>query len=404
MTVDVLNRYPILDPASRSNPHEVYEQMRECAPIWCAQSHHGGHRVWFFVNYADVVTVLRDQRFIKEVSRLPEEHRRKYMPDGVDPVGGPLNQHLLNLDPPRHTRMRSLVRKAFTRRRMENVIPRIGQIVDELLDTVTSDAGDLLDDFAFPLPITVIAELLGVEAERRDDFREWTRAILFGPICERVGEARIEFVRYINERIDERYKEDKDDVLSALVRVEENGERLSREELMSMSFLLLVAGYETTVNLIGNGTLALLQHPDQMRMLQDRPSLIGSAVEEMLRWNGPIETPSERWASEDVDIGGVVIRQGDVVRPSLLGANRDPTVFDEPNVLDITRDPNPHIAFGRGSHYCMGAPLARAEAAIAITALLRRFPNLQLNARVDQLEWKPSLLIHGMKAMPVRYR
>jgi cytochrome P450 len=178
---------------------------------------------------------------------------------------------------------------------------------------------------------------------------------------------------------------------------------LSRQELLSMIFLLLVAGHETTVNLIGNGTLALLQHPDQMRLLQSDPTLIRSAIEEMLRYNGPVETPTLRWAFEDVEMGGKVTPQGDIVMPALVAANRDPAHFPDPNRFDIRRTPNKHIAFGNGIHYCLGSPLARLEGEIAFTTLLRRLPNLELNTVVESLQWNETLLLHGMKALPVRY-
>lgn len=404
MTVDVQTEYPILRPVSRSNPQLVYEQMRERDSIYCAESDHGGHRVWFFLSYSDVVRVLKDERFTKDVGSLPEEHRRKYGAADSDPTGGCLSRHLLNLDPPDHTRLRSLVHHAFTRRKVETMIQRIERIADGLLDQIAEDGGDLLDEFAYPLPIMVIAELLGVDARDGDQFREWTRAILYGATREESGGAMVEFTQYVNQLIDDRYAEDRGDVLSVLVRAEERGDRLSRSELLSMCFLLLVAGYETAANLIGNGMLALFQHPAQMERLRNEPRLMGSAVEEILRWNGPIETLSERWASEDVQMGEVTIPLGDVIRPSLLAANRDPRVFEKPNVFDITRDPNPHIAFGRGIHHCIGAPLARIEGAIAIRKLLARFPKLQLDTPVDRLEWNPSLLIHGMRSLPVRYR
>jgi cytochrome P450 len=192
-------------------------------------------------------------------------------------------------------------------------------------------------------------------------------------------------------------------MLSALVVAEEAGEKLDRQELLSMIFLLLVAGHETTVNLIGNGTLALLQHPDQLQKLKSSPALIRSAVEEMLRYNGPVDTTTLRWAFEDVAIDGKVIPKGDIVMPSLLAANRDPEIFENPNAFDITREPNHHIAFGNGIHYCVGAPLARLEGAIAINTLLRRLPQLELAVEVDTLEWGESLLIHGMKTLPVTF-
>ncbi len=406
MTTEV-RTYPIFDPATRANPQAMYAQMRQHDPIYSATGPISGNTFWFFTRYEDVVAVLRDQRFVKDARKnLKPEHAYRYVAENPDPVWEAINHHLLATDPPDHTRLRSLVHKGFTPGRVRDLEPRIQQIASDLLDGIgEKKSGDLLDDFAFPLPITVIAEMLGVHIEMRDKFREWTRTLLFG-MDEMAGQlAVMEFVQYVNELIEERRAEDKGDILSALVRAEEAGDKLEHLELLSMVFLLLVAGHETTVNLIGNGTLALMQHPDQMQKLQGDPTLIRTAVEEMLRYNGPVETPIWAFASQDVEIGGVTIPEGDVVLPALLAANRDPAVFENPDTFDITRDPNPHVAFGHGIHYCLGAPLARMEGSIAINALLERYPGIQLNAAaVDDLEWNSSLLIHGLKKLPVTYR
>ena len=261
---------------------------------------------------------------------------------------------------------------------------------------------DLLEAYGFLVPITVIAELLGVPVADRERFRAWTKALLFGISQDDARVSVLEFAMYMHEMIEERQKNPKEDLISGLVAVEDAGDKLDRQELLSMIFLLLVAGHETTVNLIGNGTLALLQNRDQFDLLRSDPTLIKSAVEEMLRYNGPVETPTPRWAFEDVQFGDQVIAQGDIVLPSLLGANRDPAYFADPNRFDIRRDPNKHIAFGNGIHYCLGAPLARLEGEIAIKTLVRRLPNLELNAPVESLTWNESILIHGMNALPVR--
>lgn len=397
--------YPIFVTATRANPQAMYAEMRQHDPIYSALGPMSGHRFWFFTRYEDVVAVLRNQHFVKDARKnLKPEFAFRYVAENPDPVWEAINHHLLNLDTPDHTRLRSLVHKAFTPNQIRALEPRIHQIATELLNNIGDKPdGDLLNDFAFPLPITVIAEMLGVHSNMRDKFRHWTQAILFG-MDEQAGMlAVMEFVQYVNELIEERREKDQGDILSALVRAEEEGDTMSHMELLSMVFLLLVAGHETTVNLIGNGALALMQHPEQMQKLQENPQLIGSAVEEMLRYNGPVEAPTWRYASQDIEIGGVTIPEGDVVLPSLLAANRDPAVFENPDTFDITRDPNPHVAFGNGIHYCLGAPLARMEGTIAINALLARYPELRLNAPVEKLEWNASLLIHGMKALPVRY-
>lgn len=404
---DAVNIYPIWETATRANPQAMYEQMREEDPVHRATGPVTGNPIWFLTRYDDCVAVLKDQRFGKDFRKhLPPEHAERYI-GPADEAFEPINRHMLNLDPPDHTRLRALVHKAFTPRIVENLRPRIQQIADDLLDAVQSTREfDLLAEYAFPLPITVIAELLGVPVEDRDRFRAWTQAILFSTDEERGRQAVMEFAMYMHSLIDERHENPQDDLISALVAAEEEGDRLDRQELLGMIFLLLVAGHETTVNLIGNGTLALLQHPDQMQLLKERlddEALVKSAIEEILRYNGPVETPTVRWSFEDVEIGGKVIPIGEIVLPALVAANRDPAHFENPNTFDIQRDPNRHIAFGSGIHYCLGAPLARLEGAIAIPTLLRRLPTLKLNAAVEDIEWNESLLIHGMKAMPVRF-
>lgn len=400
-----LNKYTIWGQQTRKNPQAMYDLMRAEDPVYRAIGPVSGNAFWFFTDYDDVVAVLRDNRFGKDLRRHFEPELLQKLGIPLDP--GPfaaIDRHLLNLDPPDHTRLRALVHKAFTPRMVENLRPRIQQIADDLLDAMgDSGQADLIASFAFPLPITVIAELLGVPAADRDKFREWTRALLFSMDEAQSAAAAMEFGMYMHNMIDQRHEDPRDDILTGLVHAEEAGDKLNREELLAMIFLLLVAGHETTVNLIGNGTLALLQHPDQLRLLREEPGLIGTAVEEMLRWNGPVECPTTRWALEDVKFRGHLIPRGEAVLPSLLAANRDPKQFENPNVFDIRRDPNRHIAFGHGIHYCIGAPLARLEGQIAINALLRRLPRLELDCEVDALEWNDQILLHGMLAMPVRY-
>ncbi|MAU09383.1 MAG: cytochrome P450 [Anaerolineaceae bacterium] len=405
MTTQTPLSYPVFDLATRANPQAVYNQMRASDPIWRATGPQTSNTIWFFVDYEDVVAVLKDDKhFIKDARQLPRHIAQRYINLEPDPVWDTINGHMLMRDAPDHTRLRRLVHKVFTPRAIQALLPRIEQIADDLLDEMAGQhETDLINTYTFPLPITVIAEMLGVEADKRDKFREWTNILLFSPDPSLNQTAAMEFVMYVNQLIEQREQEDTGDILSGLVRAEEEGDSLSREELLSMVFLLLVAGHETTVNLMGNGMLALMQYPDQFEMLKQQPDLINSAVEEMLRFNGPVETPTTRFALETVEYKGHVIEQGDILLPSLLGANRDPKVFDDPNTFDITRDPNPHVAFGMGVHYCVGAPLARLEAKIALSKLIERYPNMALNTVVENLEWNGSLLIHGMKALPVTY-
>ena len=398
-----VNAHDLFTKEARRHPQAVYARMRREDPVYPIIGAHSGERFWVLTRYDDCNAALKDPRIGKEIHRhLPPQ---KLATLASDPSGLPfLDRILLNIDPPDHTRLRGLVNKAFTPHRIEALRPRIEQIADELLDHVQGHSGmDLIISYAFPLPITVIAELLGVPVDDRDRFRSWTKAVLFGHDDE-VMAAGMEFVLYMNRLIETFRAHPGDNLLSDLIVVQDEGSRLSPDELMSMIFLLLVAGHETTVNLIGNGTLLLFQHPDQMQALRDNPSLIKTSVEEMLRYNGPVETTTIRFAFEDVSIGGKKIPQGEIVLAALLAANRDPAIFDRPDEFDISRDPNRHIAFGSGIHYCLGAPLARMECAIAINTLLRRLPRLHLAPGVeDQLEWSESLLLHGLKALPVRF-
>lgn len=398
------NVYDIWGKAARNNPHALYAQMRDEDPVHCAIGPQTGRQFWFLTRYEDCAAALRDPRFGKQIDKhfTPEEVRVMWGGES-DARFDVINRHLLNLDPPDHTRLRALVHKAFTPRIVENLRGRVQQIAEEYAAAMQGKTQvDLIESYALPVPITVIAELLGIPVSDRDKFRQWTNVLLFSADAEAGATAAMEFGMYMHEMIDVRQKAPRDDLLSGLVQAEEAGDKLNREELLSMIFLLLVAGHETTVNLIGNGTLALIQHPDQKQKLIENPLLVRSAVEEMLRYNGPVETPTIRFSFEDVEIGGKVVPRGQIIMPALLAANRDPAVFPDPNRFDIMRDPNPHIAFGLGIHYCVGAPLARLEGAIAFNTLLKHFPDIDLAVPVEQLEWTENLLIHGMRALPVR--
>lgn len=397
--------FPIFEAASRQNPQALYNQMRAEAPVYRAVGPQTGNAFWILTRYEDVVAILKHPDIIVNFRNLPPHLWSRYGITEEASSWDSVNQHMLNTDPPDHARLRKLVHKAFSPKRIRDLQPRIESIADHLLQAVADQTdGDLIKDFAFPLPVIVIAEMLGVEVAMRDKFRQWTNAVLHYTEGETGSQLAImEFMQYINHLIEIRRAEDTDDILSALVRAEDDGDYLNHEELLSMVFLLLIAGHETTVNLIANGMLLLMQHPDQMQQLRNDLSLMPSAIEELLRFNGPVEIPVWRVALNDIEIGGVTIPQGDIVLPALLGANRDPKVFDNPNTFDITRQPNPHLAFGHGIHYCLGAPLARMEGTIALTRLLGQYPNMQLNIAADQLEWNDSLLIHGMKQLPVHY-
>jgi pimeloyl-[acyl-carrier protein] synthase len=318
---------------------------------------------------------------------------------------------MLFRDPPDHTRLRTLVSKAFTPRVIEGLRPHIQQIVDGLLDRVRDRrAMDLIADLAFPLPVIVISEMLGVPAADRDRFRQWSLdvarsldaiALPVGPeVIERGNAARRALADYFRGLIAERRRRPQADLLSGLIAAEEQGDTLSQAELLATCVLLLVAGHETTVNLIGNGMLALLRHPAELRKLGAEPALLPSAVEELLRWDSPVQRTG-RITATDVELGGTLIPKGALVSAVLGAANRDPAHFPEPDRLDLARPDNRHLAFGWGIHFCLGAPLARVEGQIAIGALARRLPGLAL--ATDRPEWRESSALRGLRALPVTF-
>ncbi len=373
-----------LSEAFLTDPYPYYKALRESDPV-----HFDGARgTWILTRYDDVVRVLRDDTLFSA------EHG--------------LTGSMLVSNPPDHTRLRTLVSKAFTPRTVRLLTARVEELVDGLLDAVATDGGmEVISQFAYPLPITVIAELLGVEPERRSFFRGASEkiAVALGPITDpevarRANEGRNDLIGYFNELIPERTADPRDDLLSALIQAEDHGDFLNRGELLAMLLLLLVGGHETTVNLIGNGLLALLRHPDQLELLRQDEGSESRAVEELLRYDSPVQY-SGRLAKKDLEIRGKRIRAGESVRTIVASANRDPEVFADPEGLDLTRDPCPQVAFGYGIHFCLGAPLARLEGAIALAALVRRFPNLRLAS--DELRWRPAAVLRGLVALPVAF-
>ena len=397
--------YNLMLPDVLANPHPTYHQMRAENPVCFVFDAEQKTPAWLLTRYDDCAEFLKDNsNFYKDFSK----HNASAADDAVANAAAVINRHMLTVDPPDHTRMRALVHKAFTPRIIDSLGPRIQQIADNLLAQMAeTDQADLIMSYAFPLPITVIAELLGIPPEDRARFRNWSQTIILNSLrgegLDEVGVAVLEFIMYFHTLFEERRANPGDDLISGLLAAEEAGDKLDQQELISMIFLLLAAGHETTVNLIGNGTLALLQHPEQMARLRENPSLIRTAVEEMLRYGSPVAQSTMRWAARDLELHGARIQQGDLVLAALIAANRDPAEFPDPDRFDITRTPNRHIAFGNGIHYCLGAPLARLEGAIATNSLLKRFPNLQLAVPAESLEWTPSLLLHGLRALPVRY-
>ncbi|MER5883018.1 cytochrome P450 [Streptomyces sp. NPDC001941] len=379
-----------------ADPYPYYDKLRTQGPVHEVVGT-GGERFWLVVGHAEARAALTDPRLSKSAARGGFE-----MLD--EQVIGP---HLLAVDPPDHTRLRSLVAREFTARRVEALRPRVQAITDGLLDAVVpAGRADLVDALAFPLPITVICELLGVPAADRDAFRAWSNEIVAPTAANAEGEAVYALGAYLTELIeDKRRAGPADDLLSALLRTRaEDGDRLSAPELRALAYLLLIAGHETTVNLIANGVRALLTHPDQLTLLQsDLDGLLDGAVEEMLRYDGPVETGTFRFATEPVAYGDTVVPAGAAVLVGLAAGSRDPARFADPDRFDIRREPRGHLGFGHGIHFCLGAPLARLEAKVALRSLLTRCPGLALDAEPGELEWLPGLLIRGTRTLPVRW-
>jgi cytochrome P450 len=301
-----------------------------------------------------------------------------------------------------------LVSAAFTRRRVDALAPRIQQIADALLDDLDDLAepaeADLITAFAYPLPITVISELLGIPVAAQASFREWSTTLVGGSAqgAQAWVDAAMALVGYVRGLIVAKREVPADDLMSALVAARDGTDRLTENELTSMVFLLLVAGHETTVNLIGNGMHALLTHPDQLALLRAEPERLPAAIEEMLRFTGPVQVATFRKTTTAVRIGDTVIPAGELVIPGLMAANRDPAQLADPDTFDLIRAASPHVAFGHGVHHCIGAPLARLETRIAVGSLLARFPDLRLAVPAEDLRWRPSVLMHGLAALPVR--
>jgi cytochrome P450 len=360
---------------------------------------------WLITRYDDVLRALADERLVKDKlnALMPGQAAKQPWVPGFF---RPLARNMLDVDPPDHTRLRALVHQAFTPRLIERLRARIAQLTDELLNQAQGHGRmDLIGDYALPLPTTIIAERLGVPAADRHKFHRWSRAIVSAdPSGWRMLQAIPNvwfFLRYIRRLIRLRRAEPRDDLASALVQAEEAGDQLSEDELVAMLFLLLVAGHETTINLIGNGMLALLQHPGEMDKLRRDPALSKPAVEELLRYYSPLDLATERYAREDVTLAGVTIPRGALVYAALGSANRDERQLAHPDTLDLMREPNKHLSFGQGIHDCLGAPLARLEGQIAINTLLRRFPEVRLAVAPTELRWRRGLVLRGLEALPV---
>jgi cytochrome P450 len=394
-----MDEIDLLDPAFLADPYPVYHRLRTEDPV-----HRHPFGFYALTRYEDVSAFLRDPRFGKSGYQALFEQRF-----GPSPDGRWLPLSMLFRDPPDHTRLRALVSKAFTPRVVETLRPHIQGIVDRLLgDAVGAGRIEVIEDLAYPLPVTVISELMGVPAGDNETVKGWSRdvaraldaiALPVEPdVIERGRQSTRAMSSYFRELAAERRRRPGDDLLSGLVEAEEAGDRLTEPELLGTCVLLYVAGHETTVNLVGNGVLALLRHPVERRRLQDDPSLLPHAVEELLRYDGPVQRTG-RMAMKDVEIGGVPIPAGSLVLGILGAANRDPAQFPDPDRLDLGRAEPRHLGFGSGIHYCLGASLARLEAQVALGTLMRRFPSLSLDE--ERPAWRPSSTLRGLEALRV---
>lgn len=390
------------------NPYPVYQQLREQAPVyWC-----DAWGAWVITRYDDVMEVLRDSERFSSAGRV--SYLLRQLPDNARLQVAALERHydigLAHSDPPDHTRLRALLNRVFTPRMVEARRARVAEVVNNLIDTVEAQGEmDIINDIAYPLPATIIAEMIGAPNEDIALFREWAVAInrLFekgGRISETSAKAAQNSLHimkdYITRLVEERRKNPQDDIISRLATAEHEADKLTIGELVSTAVTFFVAGHETTTNLIGNGMLALLQHPDQMRLLRENPALINATIEEVLRYE-PSVPRGWRIVKEDVTLRGQTIPQGALIFPILAAANRDPSQFPDPARFDIQREGNKHVAFGYGIHFCLGAPLARLEGGVVINTILQRLPQIQL--ATDALHWRHDIAIRSLDALPVTF-
>ncbi|MFF9589648.1 cytochrome P450 [Streptomyces sp. NPDC014646] len=393
-----------------TDPYPAYAWLREHSPVH-RTSLPSGVEAWLVTRYADARQALADAR----LSKNPAHHAEPAHAKGKTGIPGErkaeLMTHLLNIDPPDHTRLRRLVSKAFTPRRVAAFAPRVQELTDGLIDRFAAEGrADLIHDFAFPLPIYAICDLLGVPREDQDDFRDWVGMMIRHGGGPRGGVARsVKKMRgYLAELIHRKRENPGDDLISGLIRASDHGEHLTENEAAAMAFILLFAGFETTVNLIGNGMYALLRNPAQRERLQrsldaGESGLLETGIEELLRYDGPVELATWRFATEPLTLGGRDIAVGDPVLVVLAAADRDPARFEDPDTLDLARRDNQHLGYGHGIHYCLGAPLARLEGQAALATLLRRLPDLRLAVEPADLRWRGGLIMRGLRTLPVEF-
>ncbi|MEU8606955.1 cytochrome P450 [Actinoplanes sp. NPDC048791] len=393
----------LFDHRYMQDPHAVTAMLRRTAPVRPVITPNG-LKVWLVTRYDDVRLVMNDARVSKnmlgagdliERNMMVPAKRRHFNPDIID--------YMLNTDPPKHTRLRTLVLRAFTAGRVEKMRPRVQAFADEILGAFRAgDEIDVVDQLAFRLPMMVILDLLGIPLSDTERLRGWVDALVTTDDPASVEVAGSAVVAYLSELIEAKRVRPDEGMLSSLVNTPDDEDQLTGAELMSMIFLLVVAGYETTVHTIGNATLSLLTNADQRELLQREPERIAGAIDELMRFDTAVSTATFRFTTEAIELSGVEIPAGEFVLVSLLSANHDEDRFPDGAELDVTRSARGHVAFGYGIHYCMGAQLGRMEVEIALSGLLRRFPDMRLAVPADQLVWRPSLLMHGLERLPVR--
>jgi cytochrome P450 len=421
-----IRRIDLASPEFREDAFRLYDEMRAECPVSRAiiTSSDGGEDaqailnrpVWLVTDYEEGNRALLDRAITVDFASVLTPEQIAQFPETPEEFK-PLQRNILSVDPPEHTRLRKLVQPSFTASAIEKLRPRIQQIADELLDAAeTAAAGrgetaphrtmELIAQFAYPLPITVISEMLGVPAEDREKTHRWSENLLTSRSQARQEEIRrdiADFIAYLRDLFAKKREQPADDMISQLLQVEVEGDRLTEDEVLAMVFILFIAGHVTTVNLIGNGVYALLTHPDQAEKLRQDPSLVPNAVEEILRYYGPAESTTARFVREEIELGGQTLAKGEPLLVLLAAADRDPARFTDPQTFDITReDANRHIAFGKGIHACLGAPLARVEGQIALETLFRRYPDVKLGVPTEEITWAPSFL-RGLTGLPVEF-
>lgn len=397
----------LLSPQFSHNPYPIYHLLRSEDPVYWSDA----WGCWILTRYDDVVSTLHNPQLFSSFGRVTgiiQQELPEPLLEKIQPLIDHYSRGLINVDPPDHTRLRQLVHKAFTPRTIEKLRSHIQEIVDGLLDEV-QDTGEMevVRNLAYPLPVTVIAELMGVPVKERDRFKRWSGTIIefqatprpTPEVILRSQQALLELREYFRGIFAQRRRQPQEDLISKLVLVEEEGDKLTEEELLSTCVSILIGGHETTTNLIASGLLLLLQHPGEMQKLKDNPSLITTSVEEFLRYEGPFQR-NGRIVQEDVELGGKQLRKRQRVTQLLGAANRDPAQFPDPDRLDIQRHPNRHVSFGYGPHFCVGAALARLEAPIAINTVLRRMPHLRLET--EDIDWWDTVF-RGPKAVRVSF-